>query len=480
MRIVIVILLYLILVFRYSRLDNPRHMTNDYDYGHFSRITSTNKWFFPQLLLTNPYEFTLSTNECLWIPKGWWHWIVSSPDTMALSYWGPVSNVATSIPFKYTLESSNVYLDVKNIIEAHSNIIEVWDSKLNELNYNHTKRDDACIITIDGYSPSNSFLREKLQDYFKISPIRCWDGLEDDIIGNVWSTLGSHDTGLHYDDYDGVLRVLHGTKHIKLYPPSQGHLLSPICTIPLWAKQTPKLVEYNLNNYIDEELDSQTNLPSARILYESMTHNRKVIREITKRFKSGISYVWGCKWQNGVMRWEVYKYHFGYHSVPVNEENLAITSTDLFDTSNPVGPDTHKYYGIKDQTYSLPFQGYGTGQGDKHESYYIIDESTSFLINSREYMKRIQVVHDITHFLYKYSCVQLCVFNKNPDEIFVMYLGISIDDFIHFLLENKYPGTLTSHVIENKNKYSRIKHEIAIIYNIKSGEIVRTALYGNF
>ena len=33
---------------------------------------------------------------------------------------------------------------------------------------------------------------------------------------NVWISSGKHDTGLHYDDEDGVLTLLEGSKEITL------------------------------------------------------------------------------------------------------------------------------------------------------------------------------------------------------------------------------------------------------------------------
>lgn len=42
---------------------------------------------------------------------------------------------------------------------------------------------------------------------------------------NLWVAIHSSRTNLHYDAYKNLLVVLHGTKSIKLYPPSQTPLL---------------------------------------------------------------------------------------------------------------------------------------------------------------------------------------------------------------------------------------------------------------
>ena len=60
-----------------------------------------------------------------------------------------------------------------------------------------------------------------------------------------------------------------------------------------------------------------------------------------------------------------------------------------------------------------------------------------------------------------------------------MYFNISIENFIHFLIENKWPSKFISHVMNNKELYKNIRHEITIVYNIKTRAPVRTAFYGN-
>ena len=86
---------------------------------------------------------------------------------------------------------------------------------------------------------------------------------------------------------------------------------------------------------------------------------------------------------------------------------------------------------------------------------------------------------DITSFdiynsypVYEY---ELCIFNKGINQIFVMYLGISNIDFIEFLTTNNYPNDLISHYI---NSNYNINNEIAIVYDIHSKNIIRTAFYG--
>jgi hypothetical protein len=489
-----VLVLYIILCIHFSRHETRRHLTNEYEFGHFSRITDKNKFFFPQLLLAKHIKCEIGPGEAVWIPSGWWHWITSDPNTTALSYWCSNStSFSVTEPFITQIAHKELLSEINDIISS-TETIDVWNSKIDVIGPYTTRGDDKCITTIQGYSSksntafsldhSNQLLHSKLK---KRAPLAFWNGMESDLDMNLWVTLGKHDTGLHYDDNNGLLHVLKGRKTIKLYPPSQSWLLAPLCVLPKWTKQHPRKVKYNINEY-SEILDPNMNLPSARLLYESIK-NKKVLLEISRMTENNNEYVWGCKWYNGIMRWELYTYLFK-NSKPKTEyeiesykddalfgDKLCVVSTDLFDADPVVGPDRHKYWA--DQDLMLPFIGWGTqGSDDAHESYYILDRYARFKKNFKEYLRAIHIT-ETDAFELDYECDEVCIFNKKKDEIFVMYLGIKLDDFINFLISNKYPGYFISHVIENYSKYVNIVHEIAIVYDIKSRRVVRTAFYGN-
>jgi Cupin-like domain len=436
-------------------LNKKRHHTNEYGFAHFSQITEKTKWLFPEFMLAKPIELTLNKGEALWIPGGWWHWVQSDPGTIALNYWDS-GKFGTNVPYIFNINSDGLLEKIDDVFKT-SNIDEVWDTG-----------DSKCLITLPGYNEkiNNKNIKEGIKPLLKEYPLPVWKD-NDDIDMNLWVAYNKHDTGLHYDDGDGVLRVLRGKKRILLYPPEQSHFLAPYCIIPEWAKQKPTIMGYNVNKYIGD-LDPKTNLPSARLLYETI-ENKNVLLEITNRKRDGQSYIWGCKWHNNVMRWELYTYTL--HSNPI------IVSTDLFDTKNPVGPITHKYYSLK-LGQSFPYEGYGTmGEPEEPESKFIVDFTHKF---NGEHLKRIGISDMSLIYLFrKYPCEQICVFNKQSDEIFVQYYNISIDNFIHFLIENKWPSKFISYVMSNKELYKNIRHEITIVYNIKTRAHVRTAFYGN-
>ena len=101
--------------------------------------------------------------------------------------------------------------------------------------------------------------------------------------------------------------------------------------------------------------------------------------------------------------------------------------------------------------------------------------------NIDSYMKNIELemIPEIIILIKKYKCKYICIHNKYNNKHYIQYLDIDIDSFISFIKENKYPEQFINHVIENKERYSEIKHEITIVYN-KNLEIERSAFYGIF
>ena len=463
---------------------SARHRTNEYHFAHFSRITAGSKWFFPLFALARPRKFTLQRNESLWIPKGWWHWVVSDPDTIAISSWCPKQPGITE-PFTFRADGSEILAEVRRALDEAGEV-SVWNSSDDTISRQPIeKKDSRCIITLPGYGPhDNREIRARIAALAGKSPIASWNGWEQFINVNLWVALGRHDTGLHYDDYDGVLHVLQGRKSIRLYPPEQRAYLSPLCVLPGWAKQRPVVACYNFNAFI-RELDPARNLPSARLLYESID-NKSVLRAITHRTKNGTSYVWGVKREKDGLRWELYTYFFDkkgwLESAPEGDPPLLITSIDLFDREEPVGPTTHAYFSSQGRDLSLPFFGFGT-QGDdgRPESRFVADRNDRFPERFFEHLKAIGIERDAGHLkdlLGAYACDYICIHNKREDELYVQYYNIPIEAFISFLVEHDYPPRLVSHVLANRERYRNIRHEITVVYGFDTGKPVRTAFYG--
>jgi hypothetical protein len=523
--------IYIILIFsiciciycKYWLTNNNRHLNDEYEYAHFSEIHKYNYFLYPSLMYTHPQKYVLNENEAIWIPKGWWHWI-ESYDTIAINFW--VKNIKNNDdddkydhPFVIKEKLKN-YDDIIEEIVNYDNKLLIWNSSDDILTENKNNKkeldNNEIIITLPGYTKdfSRNFTKDKINDDLinKIKPyIKLPSFLEEikesDIDHNLWISNKYHDTGLHYDDSYGLLCVLKGKKNITLYPPSDTRYLYPIPIIPFWANTYPIQFEYN-NYTLIKNLDINSSLPSSRLLYETLKcYNNKnlifIISDLVNRYGS-YNIVWGFKLHNKIVRWEIYIYHYSSYNheekfkeisfdenqmikiknIRNNNKNLIIHSFDLYENSN-IGKDIHFYYN-DNKRIDIPFFGKSdTLQEDgtiKFESYFILDKSKRFIEQYDNYMKKINYtdkkIFILKYLLLKYNCTYYCIHNKNPEQIFIQYLGISINDFILFLEEFKYPYMLIEHIKTNIDKYKDILHEITIVYNINTGKPIRSAFYG--
>ena len=458
-----------------------RNLTSEHDYAHFSAIDNTNYLFKPSLLLTHPQRFTLNAGESIMIPRKWWHWVRTYGPSTAVNFWMPLTIGSSQIPF---ITDAKQPPELLKAIEESIHKSEAWKSTIDIIHPNHMiNNDNEYIITLEGYRRNNRFkkLNETLlvtaKKHAKIPP-----GSE----MNVWISKGYHDTGLHYDDKDGILSVLSGRKEVTLYPPTDTPYLSPLNSIPDWAKQRPTKVHYNIYRF--QKFLPDTSYPSARILYESI-HNKAVLREVTKMKDEAKSpLVWGCKWQDGVMRWEIYAYHFDIHNNIYNNPDLEgfrlkektpclIHSIDLLDTDTPIGPDIHYYYKTSEGS-DFPIFGTGTTGLETPEGIYCIDTHDQTKKHFKTYLEKIgfKYVERYSVLLDKYKCKDHAIWNKYKDQIYIQYFGISLSDFISFLKEYNYPKKLIDHV--STHEYEEIEHEITIVYDLKTLQPVRTGFYG--
>ena len=516
--IYIIIMLLLVIYyckFRISNNNSSRHLSDEFGYAHFSEITRYNYLLYPSLLYTHPQRFILKENEALWIPKGWWHWIESF-DTIGVNFW--LTNIKKNdkykIPFIIKQKLSNKIVEEINIFKD----VSIWDSyndkiENKDINKKNLKKNEI-IITLPGYvkqftkSKLNPELIKKVAPHIKI-PELLEKITDSEIDYNLWISDKFHDTGLHYDDNYGLLCVLKGEKRITLYPPSDTQYLKPYSILPFWATNDPIQFEYNTYTFL-KKLDKNKSLPSSRLLYETLKcyNNKDIMLLISNRLNIyGVNKaVWGFKLHNNIVRWELYLYHYSFddkHKISYlydfdlddskkeklkemnnEQKDLIIHSFDLYENGK-TGKDIHFYYKTV-QDIIVPFFGKGEtlkeNRDSVFESDFVLDISERFIEQYDNYLKKINFtnskVFTLKHLLKKYKCTYYCIHNKNPEQIFIQYLGISIYDFILFLKEFNYPIMLISHVRTNLDKYRDILHEITIVYDINTCKPIRSAFYG--
>ena len=299
---------------------------------------------------------------------------------------------------------------------------------------------------------------------------------------NIWISSNKHDTGLHYDDEDGVLTVISGEKDIILFPPSDSKYLYPYSNDYEW-RNTNNAANFRYNSFCFFNKVKGTS--SGELLYITCNNDKRVLNNISKLYNQfeKTNLIWGFKKNSNSndCRWELYNY-------TLFNEPIRITSMDIYENQYNIGDEEHYYYKVDDGTsIQLPFWGYGKYKKNNimydESKIFVIDYYIHFYNNYDNYMTKLGYVEIKERFkeiiLSKYSCYEICIHNKNPNQIFVQYLGISNNDFMEFLTTNSYP----THVINfvktqiDKGTYN-INNEITIVYDISRQSIIRSGFYG--
>ena len=450
-------------------------------------IDSYNYFIFPNLLLTHPVTYTLTAGQSLYIPKQWWHWVKTVKKTFAVNYWFNNAVKQTPFMFKHAMD-----VDIPTL---NDEIVYVWNSGETAVafpqvfkEFYNSGLDNRYVMTLSNYGigDKNENIKNKLAKYVTFPN----DGrlqLQRDkrYDYNVWISSNKHDTGLHYDDEDGILTVISGEKEIILFPPSDSKYLYPYDNEYEWTNvNNAENVRYNSFSFFDKV----PGVSSGELLYATCNNDKRVLNNISKLHGGDKQsrLVWGFKKTNNNVngneyRWELYNYTL--YNTPVR-----ITSRDIYQREYSIGDEEHYYFKVDDGTpVMLPFWGYGKYKKDNaiydESKIFVIDEYKRFYSNYDSYMTRLGYTKIKERFksviLDKYPCYEVCIFNKTPKQIFVMYLGISNADFLEFLVTNMYP----TYVIEfvktqvDRNNYN-INNEVAIVYDIETQLPVRSGFYG--
>ena len=462
-----------------------RHKNSEFLFGHFSSIDKFDLNKFPKLEFTNPIKFKLKKGESIYIPKGWWHWVKSTEKSFAINYWFNNKNNLNPFVFDFHIE-----YDIKLLNKQE---VYVWDSFNDDLSYNYVTLfenffnsglDNRFVVTLDRDYPNestNQHLKNLVKPYIKF-PI--YEKLTRKSIFdfNLWISSGIHDTGLHYDDEDGVLSLIEGSKDIMLFPPSDSKNLYPISVEYYWKNSIACNFWYN--SFYNH--GTVNGVSSSEFLYATCDGNVRVLSNISKLYnKYENNLIWGFKKSDEGYRWEIYRYY------PDNDgvSNPVIISWDIFSDSYEISNTEHHYFrDINYETTLLPFWGNSKSKKDgkyfEESKKFVIDNYQSFNKNYEWYMKELGY-NDIRNkfkdiILNKYQCYQICIHNKTENQIFVQYLGICNKDFLTFLIQDEYPTHIINFVEEQikLNRYN-INNEITIVYEISSQKVVRSGFYGN-
>lgn len=468
-----------IFYYNYKSKNLYKHKNTTSLYAHFSEIDNYNYFIFPKLLQTHPIKYTLKKGQSLYIPKQWWHWVKTEKKTFAINYW--FNNNVEQEPFIF---NHTIDFDINSLNEE---LVQVWKSDENNVSFlqqfkefYNSKIDNTYLITLDNYDvgDKNKNIKNKISKYVTF-PIddRIQKNINYDY--NIWISSNKHDTGLHYDDQDGILTVIEGEKDIILFPPSDSKYLYPYDNDYKW-KNTNNALNFRYNSY--KYFNKIKGVSSGELLYITCNNDKLVLCNISKLHDSvNKNLIWGFKKYNNDYRWELYNY------TPYNEP-VKISSFDIYPNQYNLGDDEHCYFKLDDNTpVQLPFWGYGKyAKNNKiynESKIFVIDYFKQFYENYDLYMTKLGYDEIKERFreiiLKKYSCYEICIHNKNPNEIFVQYLGISNTDFLEFLINNLYPTYVIDFVKTNIEKGTyNINNEITIVYDIETQSIIRSGFYG--
>lgn len=258
-------------------------MNNFYCERRFSRLTDIKPDVnnFPLYYEAYKLEFNIKEGEGLFIPFGWYHYVISesvNKDTslnMAISHSMKsllldnklstnLSNYINNIE-KYNLLYDNKINNINNIINLHKQenvpfkLLNMPETNITINNLKSTFNNDNLLINgsnsnffvsnyIKKYRPYNCqekymkfndfldiknkktnynyYLIQGNEEYLeKINNIKTPYFINNCVNRSLWINFGNVYTALHYDCYENFLWQLQGNKRILLFPPSERNKL---------------------------------------------------------------------------------------------------------------------------------------------------------------------------------------------------------------------------------------------------------------
>jgi len=520
--ITIFIIFAAIIIYYYSTIEinDKRHLDATYEYAHFSKINKLNFFLFPRFLFfTHPINITLKTGEGVYIPKNWWHWIITKKKTTAVNYWFSNKNNFSVIKID-NLFNSKERLVLLNKIEKEICETEIclWKSSYSKKQTNtkmignkflNSGENNRYFITLDGYNldSANNYIKTKLQGETSLPNFFINNNISN-VDMNLWISSNYHDTGLHYDDNDGILYVLDGEKQITLYPPQDSKYLEPYNILPVYALQKPIFMYYNENKIINKNIGGN---PSELILFKSvefMALSKNVskmlqyIYDIKIKRNKDKKLIWGCKKTDNIYRWEIYYYHYEMGNLDkiykkdipdifidnlsesivqyLYNDNVIIHSIDILNSDAHLNKELHAYE--CDGQRSAPFYGSGydiVNNVKKKVGNFIYDTQERTLSNIEKYLYELGLNYNknILFILKKYNAANMCIWNKKGD-YFIQWLTICVEDFISFLYEFSYEPNFIENIKTDKENYKNLSHEITIVFDKNTLAPIRTGFYG--
>jgi len=176
---------------------------------------------------------TVRAGEYVYIPSRWWHWVVSEGRCASINFWFEKSTLG-EVPYVQKIPELVNWSDETISKMYGSNVLAVYDTTIDQstyITYSEFMRDGKdrkyFLHTIKGYDPNQ--VSRMILDAFSsdIEKLRQGVRAPPEALPNFWINYGDVDSGLHSDDYYGIICVLEGTKSIDFYEWNQTEFLYP-------------------------------------------------------------------------------------------------------------------------------------------------------------------------------------------------------------------------------------------------------------
>lgn len=550
------------------------HLYSEDGYAHFSQITESNKSLFPLLERAHPLTYTLHPGDALYIPPKWWHWVKSYGNRcLSVNYWFSRPLSATPIIFSGLCSDwsalqkwTNQYL-IEVAEKSAPDGIWVWQEgfalkkkiSMREFidTYEGKKDVFAYLITLKAYEHESTLSNRRLLDQlekdleFPESIFERTKGKAQETTDhsqseeknphpshemNVWFNFGGIDTGLHYDDSDGLLCVVDGMKVVTLYPPEDSQYLYPYPQEPITLQPITTRFMYNLYSELFP-LPENVGITSSKLL-EITLKRAPTLAAYTQKLQSRFGVgkiVYGIKNDQGCIKWEYYFYGTDrncktsndpallfrdpkYNSELALENYLAFHSQELRTVfPNDLAKDIPR---TRLTVYSVDFdeESVITGVFHKLNLYYVVSGKIGVPFFLREdscslageieiksvqnicmfqdvfadteiFLRKLEVIgilgQDALNILNfcngREKCTSVSLVNKGL-EVGIYFFGVTVVTFMAFLLEYCYPPELITLCAKNLESLAHMELEIG--FHFKKGQLTsvpnRTAFYGLF
>jgi Cupin-like domain len=214
--------------------NSRRHLFSNYKNGHYSYLTKpVNLEKYPLFSRAVSSRVTVRAGEYVYIPSRWWHWVVSESRCASINFWFEKSTLG-EVPYVQKNPEPVNWSDETISKMYGSNVLTVSDMTTDVskyMTYEEFMRDGKThkyfLHTLKCYDPNQT--SRMILDSFSndIEKLRQGVGAPPEALPNFWINYGDVDTGLHYDDYYGIICVLDGIKIIDLYEFNQSEFLYP-------------------------------------------------------------------------------------------------------------------------------------------------------------------------------------------------------------------------------------------------------------